>query len=84
MLQSADCIQLDEDKGHYMAVGNLRLSQKSVETPKEDTMIFTISESRIMLQTCDKHPQNPSCFSGAKATSQYAVTKPSNWRYTRP
>ena len=83
MLHSADCILLAEDKGHYMTVGNFRLPQKSVETPKEDTTIFTISESRIILQTCDKHPPNPSCFSGAKATSHSAVTKPSNWRYTR-
>lgn len=69
MLQSTDCIKLAEDKGLYLAVRNLRFPQKSVETPKEDTMIFTISEGRIILQTCDKHPQNPSCFSGAKATS---------------
>ena len=84
MLQNADCIQLAEAKGHYLAVRNLRDPQKSVETPKEGTMIFTISESRIILQTCDKHPQNPSCFSGAKATSHSAVKKPSNWRDTRP
>jgi len=84
MLQSADYIQLAEDKGHYLVVMNLRLPQKSVETPKEGTMIFTISESRIILQTCDKHPHSPGCFSGAKVTSHSAVTKPSNWRYTRP
>ena len=84
MLQSADCIQLAEDKGHYLAVRNLWLPQKSVKTPKEGIMmIFTSSESRIILQTCDKHPQSPSCFSGAKAISHSAVTKPSNWRYTR-